>query len=64
MFKRFACGDVVPGCDEVFSAGTEAEVLESVARHAADHGIIEIPDSLVDLVRGSIEDVGAHRAPE
>jgi predicted small metal-binding protein len=50
--KRFACGDVVPGCDAVFVCGTEDEILSTVARHAAEaHGMTSVPSSLVDQVR-------------
>jgi predicted small metal-binding protein len=53
--KRFACGDVVPGCSVVFTAGSDSEILAQVARHAReDHGLTDIPDELVDAVRSSI----------
>lgn len=53
--KQFSCGDVVPGCAATFVARTDDDILTAVARHAADdHGLVEIPPSLVEQVRGSI----------
>jgi predicted small metal-binding protein len=52
--KQFSCGDVVPGCARTFS-GTESEILTAVAAHAtADHGLVEVPDELVQQVRRHI----------
>jgi predicted small metal-binding protein len=52
--KRFRCGDVVPGCTHAF-AGTEDEIFAQVAQHARrDHGLVEIPDELVNQVRNSM----------
>ena len=53
--KKFACGDVVPGCDAHFVGSSEDEILMSVARHAAEvHGIVEVPAELVSTVRSLI----------
>ena len=53
--KRFACGDVVPGCDATFVCDTEDEILVQVARHAAEvHGMTEVPKSVVVQVRERI----------
>jgi predicted small metal-binding protein len=53
--KRFACGDVVPGCDATFVCDTEDDVLFQVAQHAAAvHGMAEVPDSVVAQVRERI----------
>lgn len=53
--KRFACGDVVPGCDASFVAPTEQRVLEQVAVHAQrDHGIDEVSPELADAVTAAI----------
>lgn len=50
--KRFACGDVVPGCDATFVCDTEDDILVQVAEHAAAvHGMSEVPASVVDRVR-------------
>ncbi len=49
--KQFACGDVVPRCQRVFTAPTDADILGQVADHArADHGLVEVPDALVAQV--------------
>lgn len=49
--KQFSCGDVVPGCGRRFR-GSEAEILSAVGEHAvADHGLSEVPPSLVAAVR-------------
>lgn len=53
--KKFSCGDVVPGCDAVFQAGTDDEVLTAVARHArADHGLTHVPADLVAAVLAAV----------
>jgi predicted small metal-binding protein len=53
--KRFACGDVVPGCDATFVCDTEDEILVQVARHAAEvHGMTEVPEAVVVQVRERI----------
>lgn len=57
--KRFRCGDVVPGCTAVFEKPTEDLILSEVALHARlDHGLAEIPATLVAQVRSLI-----HNAP-
>ena len=58
--KQFACGSVVPGCQAVFLAEEEDDILRQVAEHAvADHGMTEIPAGLVDQVRDNIASVSA-----
>jgi predicted small metal-binding protein len=53
--KRFACGDVVPGCDATFVCDTEDDILFQVAQHAAEvHGMTEVPDAVVAQVRERI----------
>lgn len=53
--KQFACGDVVPGCQAAFVGIDDEAVLAQVATHARDdHGLAEIPDSLVTSVRERI----------
>ena len=57
--KRFACGDVVPGCTAGFTASTEADLLSLVAAHAREsHGIDDIPPELLAHVRVKIQTVG------
>lgn len=56
--KRFACGDVVPGCEDVFLAATEDEVLGQALQHAAEaHGMTEVSDETMDLARGLVTTV-------
>ncbi len=56
--KRFACGDVVTGCDARWVCSTEEEVLARVAEHARhDHGMTSIPDEVLRAVREHITDV-------
>lgn len=53
--KKFACGDVVAGCDGVVTGETEDEVLAAAAAHAAEaHGMSEVPDEVVDAIRAGI----------
>jgi predicted small metal-binding protein len=56
--KEFACGDVVPGCGQVFRADDEAGIMGQVAAHARDdHGMADVPDDVVAQVRASIHEV-------
>jgi predicted small metal-binding protein len=56
--KRFACGDVVPGCQAQWVCPTDDEILTAVARHAAlDHGMTEVPAEVVAQVRSKITTV-------
>ncbi|HET9075166.1 MAG TPA: DUF1059 domain-containing protein [Solirubrobacteraceae bacterium] len=53
--KQFACGSVVPGCQAVFVAEEEDDILRQVAEHARlDHGITDISPELVDSVRANM----------
>jgi predicted small metal-binding protein len=53
--KRFACGDVVPGCDASWVCTTEDDILSQVAAHsAAEHGLFEISPELAAAVRSNI----------
>jgi predicted small metal-binding protein len=55
---RIACSDVVPGCGFVANAGTEEELIEKVAAHAAhDHGVAEVTPELMAKVRAAITPV-------
>jgi predicted small metal-binding protein len=58
--KQFSCGDVVPGCKASFQGASEDEILGQVAKHATvDHGMTDIPASLVAQVRANIQTVPA-----
>lgn len=53
--KQFCCGDVVPGCSAMFYGSTDEQILGAVADHASrDHGLTQIPESLVAQVRSLI----------
>lgn len=53
--KKFACGDVVPGCEASWVCSTEDDILSNVAAHAAaDHGLVEVSADLVAAVRANI----------
>ena len=53
--KRFACGDVVPGCQAQWVCSTEDEILVEVASHARTaHDMTTIPDDLIAQVRSRI----------
>ncbi|MDB4931271.1 MAG: hypothetical protein JWM10_3755 [Myxococcaceae bacterium] len=56
--KRFACGDVVPGCEAHWVCSSEEEILAQVASHACDaHGMASVPDEVVRAVRERIASV-------
>ncbi len=55
--KKFACGDVVPGCDGIVTGETDDDVLAAAAAHAASaHGMAEVPDEVVSAIRAGISD--------
>ena len=55
--KKFACGQVVPGCDGVVTGADENEVMAAAAEHAASaHGMSEVPDEVVAAIRAGISD--------
>ena len=73
--KRFACQDIIPGCNQVFTGADDQSVLDQVMAHAAaDHGLVKPPLALVELVvattrhftptrpRGHLRLVGAQTA--
>jgi predicted small metal-binding protein len=56
--KRFACGDVIPGCDKTFTAADEAGIFALAVPHAAaEHGINEVTPELQATVRSLITTV-------
>jgi predicted small metal-binding protein len=58
MEKRIACGDVVPGCKMVLTAGSEDDLVKKVVAHAAkDHGITEVTPEIAAQVKASIKEV-------
>lgn len=53
--KKFACGDVVPGCEATWVCSEEDDILSKVATHASvDHGLVEVSPELVAAVRANI----------
>jgi predicted small metal-binding protein len=57
MAKKISCSDVFPGCAFHASAESEAELLEKVAKHAAEtHGVTEVTPEILETVRGVIQD--------
>ncbi|SOC47886.1 Predicted small metal-binding protein [Blastococcus aggregatus] len=56
--KRFACGDVIPGCNATFTAADEAGIFAQAVPHAAaEHGIDEVTPELEATVRSLISTV-------
>lgn len=56
--KRFACGDVIPGCNATFTAATEEGIFAQAVPHAAaEHGITEVTPELQATVRSLITTV-------
>jgi predicted small metal-binding protein len=57
MAKEISCGDIFPGCAFHAHASTERELLEKVAKHAAEaHGITEVTPEVLATVRGVIRE--------
>jgi predicted small metal-binding protein len=60
--KRFSCGDVVPNCKARFEAAGESDLLAQIARHARnDHGLLSMPDDLLQEVKRHIVDFDGAR---
>lgn len=55
--KRFACGDVVPGCTATFEAKDVDSMLGLVRAHARDdHGIESMDDATAIAVLSNIRE--------
>ncbi len=53
--KRFACGDVIPGCSSTFTAVDDDGIFAQVVPHAAArHGIDEVTPEVAEAVRSLI----------
>lgn len=53
--KKFACGDVVPGCDATFKADSVSAILSQVRAHSRDaHNLSTVPQDLIDSVTAHI----------
>lgn len=58
MAKELHCGEIMEGCPAVIRGESEDEVLQKGARHAREaHGIDELDDDTVSVVRSKIRDV-------
>jgi predicted small metal-binding protein len=56
MTKQLSCGDLMQGCQFVAKADDEQQLLQVVARHAAEvHGITEITPDLLGKVKAAIK---------
>jgi predicted small metal-binding protein len=57
--RKIACHDIVPDCDFVATAATDAELLAKVADHAAHaHGVKEVTPELLAQVKSATHDAG------
>ncbi len=57
MGKQISCGDVVAGCKFKAEAATEQELVQQVARHAAEvHGLHEVTPEVLKKVQDAIRD--------
>ncbi|WP_158544892.1 DUF1059 domain-containing protein [Blastococcus sp. TF02-09] len=53
--KRFACGDIIPGCASSFTAADDEGILVQTRRHAVEaHGAAEPGTDSDVLVRPAI----------
>ena len=54
--KNIACGDIIPGCDFKAQAESEQDLMNQVAKHAAEHhGVKEITPELLEKVKGAVK---------
>jgi predicted small metal-binding protein len=54
--KKITCAELMPGCPYTAEAGSEEELLQKVAVHAADaHGIHEVTPDLLTKVKSAIK---------
>jgi predicted small metal-binding protein len=56
MAKTISCRDVGPDCAFTASAETEEELMQQVAVHASEHGIMEVTPELLERVKAVIKD--------
>lgn len=55
MTFKFACGDVMPGCEARFESTDRDVLMAEVARHAGeDHGINDLTPDVVRAVEDKI----------
>jgi len=57
MAKKFACSDVVDGCDCSTTAKDESELFQKISEHAKnDHNMTTIPDEIIQKVKSKIQE--------
>ncbi|MFC6285484.1 DUF1059 domain-containing protein [Nocardioides sp. GCM10027113] len=55
MSYQVACGDIMPGCSAHFETETREELMQQVARHAAEvHGITNLTPDIQQTVDSKI----------
>ena len=60
MIFKLACGDVMPGCSARFENSDRTDLMDDVARHAADaHGIRTITPEVLTAIDSRIETIAA-----
>lgn len=58
MAKKFACSDVVSGCNWSTIAKDEAELFHKISEHAKHvHKMTTIPDEIVQKVKSKIQEI-------
>ncbi|PJC51101.1 MAG: hypothetical protein CO032_01265 [Nitrosopumilales archaeon CG_4_9_14_0_2_um_filter_34_16] len=58
MTKKFACGDVVDGCEWSVTAKDENELFQKISEHAKNvHEMTDIPDEIVHKVKSKIQEI-------
>jgi predicted small metal-binding protein len=56
--KEFYCGAIIHDCETRIVAATEEELLQSIDTHArVDHGMTDIPESMLTEIRRGIHEV-------
>ena len=58
MSKIIDCNKVNPasGCAHIVSGETEEELLRNAAKHAKEHGIVDVTPELMEMIKANIED--------
>lgn len=57
MSYAIACGDVMPGCEAVFTADSKEALMDEVVAHAgAEHGVTEVTPEVATAVEGAIQE--------
>jgi predicted small metal-binding protein len=57
MAKKFACGDVVSGCNWSATAKDEKELFQKISEHAKNfHNMADIPNEIIQQVKSKIQE--------